>query len=64
MEILHLSTETLGLSVVTVKVLSTNKIYKFETSAFIAEKFRSKNYRSKGGFSSLNFLKKNSKLLN
>ena len=47
--------------IVEVLIKSTNKIYKYKTSKYFEEKFLRKYKGSFGGWSSLNYLKENSK---
>lgn len=50
--------------IVEVKLLQTEKIYKYRTSSYIEEKFISRARRDKNSWKSFNYLKLNSELVN
>ena len=63
MKIMHLGTTNNNDCnvIVEVQILSTGKGYRYETSKFFEEKFLKRYKGSYGGWSSLNYLKNNSK---
>jgi hypothetical protein len=62
MKILHLGTKDNNdcSVIVEVQILSTGKIYYYETSKFFEGKFLNRYKGSYGGWTSLNFIKENS----